>query len=158
MLRKAEGFRAERRFRNRMKLKFLDTFLALFCLAATLLFAADTGEDQLLDAYTAVSVALADDNLDAAQKAAVELAAAAGNDQPELAQEAEAVGESDSLETARKKFKPLSEDAVKLSEGKEGYFVMTCPMVAGDWVQKYKQVANPNYGESMLRCGGLKKQ
>ncbi len=141
-----------------MKLKLTFTLLALFSAATMALLAADTGGDKLLDAYTEVSTALAADDLEAAQKAAAELAAAAKSDNPEVAKEAEAVAECDSLETAREKFRPLSEDAVKLAENKEGYFVMTCPMAKGDWVQKDKQVANPYYGASMLRCGGLKKQ
>ena len=141
-----------------MKLKLLFTFLTLFPAATLPVFATDTGADKLLDAYTAVSGALAADDLEAAQKAAVELAAAAKSVHPELAKEAQAVAESDSLETAREKFKPLSQHAVKLAEGKEGYFVMTCLMAVGDWVQTEKQVANPYCGSSMLRCGGLKKQ
>ncbi len=157
-LRNAEGFLAERRFRDSMKLKSLNAILALFFLANLPAFAADTGDDEVLEAYTALSAALAADDLDAANEAATELAATASDEKPELAKKAEEMASSDSLETARDKFKPLSEDAVKLAEGKEGYFVMTCPMTRGDWIQKDKEVANPYYGASMLRCGGLKKQ
>ena len=141
-----------------MKFKLVTISLALFSSSVLPVFAVDTGGDKVLDVYTAVSSALAADNLDAAQKAAAELAEVAKDDQPELAKEAGAIAQSDSLETAREKFKPLSDDAVKLAQGKAGYFVMTCPMAKGDWVQKDMEVANPYYGASMLRCGGLKKQ
>jgi len=46
------------------------------------------------------------------------------------------MGLGDSLETAREKFRPVREEAVKFAEGREGYFVMTCPMSKADWVQK----------------------
>jgi non-ribosomal peptide synthetase component E (peptide arylation enzyme) len=140
-----------------MKIKAFTTLFALLSLAVVPAFAVAEGGDKVLDAYTAVSQALAADDLAAARKAAGELATTAKGDHPEMAERAAAVAASDSLETAREKFKPLSADAEKLAEGKEGYFVMTCPMVKADWVQKDKQVANPYYGASMLRCGGLKK-
>ncbi len=141
-----------------MKLKAISTIIAVLTLAAVPVFAVDAGGDKVLDAYAAVSQALAADDLDAAQKAASELSTTAKAEHPDLAEKAGAVASSDSLDAAREKFKPLSEDAEKLAAGKDGYFVMTCPMAKADWVQKDKQVANPYYGASMLRCGGLKKQ
>jgi hypothetical protein len=134
-----------------MKLKSLFSFLALFSVALPV-----SGGDNLLDAYTEVSTALAADDLEATQKAAAELAAIVKGEHPDIAGDAEAVARSNSLETARDKLRPLSGDAVKLAQDKEGYYVMTCPMAKGDWVQKDKEVANPYYGASMLRCGGLK--
>lgn len=140
-----------------MPMKTIFLFCAALALAIPSLSAADAGGDKILDAYTAVSTALAADDLTAAQKASKELAATAKADHPDLAKKAEEVAAADSLETAREKFKPLSEDATKLAEGKEGYYVMTCPMAGADWVQKDKQVANPYYGSKMLRCGSIKK-
>lgn len=137
-----------------MNIKSIYAFVAI--LTALPAFAAGGG-DKVLDSYTSVSRALAADDLDAARRAAGELAATAKGDQARLAAKAEAVASSDSLEVAREKFKPLSEDAEKLAEGKDGYYVMTCPMAKADWVQKDKEVANPYYGTSMLHCGGPKK-
>ncbi len=139
-----------------MKLKVFTALFVLLSLAAVPAFAA--AGDEVLDDYTAVSQALAADNLEAAQKAAAELAAQAREEHPELAEKAGAVAASDSLKAAREKFKPLSEAAAKLAEGKDGYYLMTCPMAKADWVQQDKEVSNPYYGASMLRCGSLKKK
>lgn len=140
-----------------MKIKTISTIMAALALATLPAFAAAGGGDRVLDSYTAVSTALAADDLDAAQKAATELATSARTAHSELAEKASAMASSDSLEAAREKFKPLSEDAVKLARNEEGYFVMTCPMAKADWVQRDKDVANPYYGSAMLRCGSLKK-
>jgi hypothetical protein len=115
--------------------KSLTSFLALFLFATMPAFATATDGTEMPDARTAVSAALAAD-VDSVKEAAKELAATASDAQLELAKKAKGVASSDSLEKAREKFDPLSEDAVKLAEGKEGYFVMTCPMTAGDWIQK----------------------
>lgn len=111
----------------------------------------------VLDLYTEVSKALAADDLQATQKAADELQKAAAKVQPELAVLAGQVFGSDSLASARQAFKPLSEQAVKMAGGIEGYHIMTCPMAKADWVQQDRQLANPYYGASMLRCGSVKK-
>lgn len=114
---------------------------------------ADEKNAQWLGQYVAISEALAADDLVAAKKASAELAST----DSKLAGEAKAVAESDSLESARKKFRPLSKSAVALAKNEKGFYVMTCPMAKADWVQKDPQVANPYYGKSMLRCGSVKK-
>ncbi len=111
----------------------------------------------VLDQYTELSGALASDNLEAAKTAAATLRKTVAGDEPEMAEAAEKVVASDSLKTARAAFKPLSVEAVKLAEGQDDYFIMTCPMAKADWVQKERQIANPYYGAAMLRCGSVKK-
>lgn len=115
------------------------------------------GKTDLLDRYTEVARALAADDLKVSQTAAEALQNTAGEEQPALAELAGKVATSDSLEAARAAFKPLSAQAVKLADGAEGYFIMTCPMAKADWVQKERELANPYYGASMLRCGTVKK-
>jgi hypothetical protein len=51
----------------------------------------------------------------------------------------------------------ISDEAIKLTQGQPGLFVMTCPMARADWVQTDKKVRNPYMGKVMLECGGLKK-
>ncbi|MBN8708042.1 MAG: DUF3347 domain-containing protein [Verrucomicrobia bacterium] len=111
-------------------------------------------QDTVLDNYTAVSTALAQDNLSAAKSAATTLAEGAKG--TALAEHASALVKSDSLATAREHFKAISEEAVKLADGKAGYYVFTCPMVKAEWVQKTKEVQNPYMGKEMLGCGSIK--
>lgn len=140
-----------------MKIKFISTIVSILTVSVLPVFAAEAGSNKVLDAYTAVSTALAGDDLAGAQKAAKDLATAAKAEHPKLADNAEGVAASDSLEKAREKFRPVSKEAVELAAGKDGYFVLTCPMAKADWVQKDEQVANPFYGSEMLRCGSIKK-
>lgn len=113
--------------------------------------------DAVLYSYVAVSAALVKDDLPAAKKAATALAdAAKAGDQATLAEHAGEIVSSDSLEAARGHFKMVSEEAIKLATGKEGYYVFTCPMAKADWVQKTKEVQNPYMGQGMPSCGSLK--
>lgn len=140
-----------------MKVRSISTIVSALALAILPASAAEAGADKVLDAYTTVSTALAADDLNAALKAAKELSTEARAEYPELARNAAALATSDSLKTAREKFRAVSKDAIKLAEGKAGFFIMTCPMAKADWVQKDAQVANPYYGSEMLRCGSVKK-
>ncbi|OJU98645.1 MAG: hypothetical protein BGO12_19880 [Verrucomicrobia bacterium 61-8] len=113
--------------------------------------------DPVLDSYVAVADALAKDDLAAAKKAAGTLAdTAKAEKQTSLADHAEMIASSDSLDAARGHFKMVSEEAVTLAQGKEGYYVMTCPMAKADWVQKTTKVSNPYMGQEMPGCGSIK--
>ena len=120
-------------------------FSALFLLLAAAGRGAPLAEADLkfLGQYETIRAALAADDLAAAQAAARALPAA----QP--------VAEAASLSAARKAFKELSGQAVALVRGREGYYVIHCSMFPGgaDWVQTTKEIANPYWGKSMLRCG-----
>lgn len=138
-----------------MKNKFTLWICALLALAMPAL--ADTTKD-LLDGYVKVGSALAADDFAAATKAGADLsqtAKAAGNDV--FASSAQAVASSVTLKAARQHFKTLSQQAIPLAKGKEGYYVMTCPMVNADWVQNTKKVANPYAGKEMPECGSIKQ-
>ena len=130
------------------------------CAAAFAVFSATASAADAkatLAAYEDVSKALVADDLAAAQKAAGDLASKAEADSA-LAKQATALQKSSSLESARDHFKAVSEEAIKLAEGKDGYHVMTCPMVKnGEWLQTSETVANPYMGKKMPRCGAMKK-
>jgi len=66
------------------------------------------------------------------------------------------MAKSPSLEDSRTHFKAASQDAEKLAQGRQGYYVMTCPMEKADWVQSTKEVANPYLGQQMPTCGQIK--
>lgn len=106
---------------------------------------ADQSAQTFLSAYDKVGTALADDDLDAAKRAAKLLPK-----NPHAA----ALLESRDLEQARNAFRPLSQDAIKLAITTNGFLVFHCPMAKeGYWVQTSSECANPYYGKSMLRCG-----
>lgn len=57
----------------------------------------------------------------------------------------------------RSKFKQISERMIVLAENKvfaeETLYVLYCPMRDASWLDDTKEVYNPYYGKSMLRCG-----
>lgn len=135
--------------------------LALFTLTVAVFGLANVSRaastNPVLDDYIAVAGALANDDLAAAKKAASALAETAkAEKQTSLAKQAAGIASSDSLDAAREHFKMASEEAEKLAAGKDGYYVLTCPMAKADWVQKTTKVQNPYMGQAMSGCGSLK--
>jgi hypothetical protein len=143
-----------------MKLhKILSTTICLFTLAIWLNAAPAEPKDSkaVLQSYEAVRVALAKDDLAAAQKASVDLSKKAQEIKNDvLAQNATDLSKSDKIELAREHFKVISTEAIKLVDAKSGLYIMTCPMANADWIQTKKEVENPYYGKSMLNCGMIK--
>lgn len=134
---------------------FLMTALALG-LAGSVLLAEEPSP--VLDSYVKVSKALANDDLAAAKTAAAELVEVSKSEKQEaISAEAAKVAAATSLGVARKAFKAVSAEAAKLAAGKDGYHLMTCPMVDADWVQKSTTIENPYMGKAMLDCGTEKK-
>lgn len=112
----------------------------------------------MLEAYIKISTALSKDDLAAAKKAAATIPE--HDEDSSLAKSATALSKAKNIKAARKEFQTLSKNAIKISEGHKGFYVMHCSMVkggAGDWLQTSKEVANPYMGSAMLTCGGIKK-
>lgn len=124
-----------------------------------------------LSQYEAVRAALAADDLAGVKKAAAAVVTESKTPptepltpeqkerQDSFAATVKKIATADSLATARDAFKPLSKRAIHYAEGKPGYFVAHCPMVAnneGDWVQVSKAISNPYFGKAMLTCGSIK--
>ena len=112
----------------------------------------------LLTAYEGVSAALAADDIDTAKKAAHDLAhygECDGND--ELAALVAKVETAGDIKAAREAFKAVSAAVIPLAADAGEHYVMTCPMAKADWIQTSKDVANPYFGSSMLKCGMVKE-
>lgn len=128
----------------------------------------------LVAPYLAIHKGLAADQLDAAKQGAEEFFKAtesapqhgdAKKATEALAVHARAISEATDIAAARKAFRPLTREFVTLLK-KTGttdntpLYLVHCPMAFGnsgaDWVQADKTVANPYFGASMLRCGGVK--
>ncbi len=124
-----------------------------------------------LSQYESVRAALAADNLAAAKKAASAIVTESKTppNEPLTPEQIERqaafvatvkqISTADSLDIARAGFKQLSKRAIHYADGKEGYYVAHCPMVAkdeGNWVQTSKRISNPYFGKGMLTCGSIK--
>jgi hypothetical protein len=138
--------------------KWVNYFVCLFALGSSfqILNAADAGRD-VLAAYEPVRAALAGDDLKQAKASALELSKKAGAAKMDvIAKASDELAKSDSIEKAREQFKTISNEAVKIAKDKKGYFILTCSMAKGDWVQTSTKVENPYYGKQMLACGEVK--
>jgi len=113
----------------------------------------------MLEAYIAITQALFADDLDAAKKAASEMAE--HDKDSELAKGAAKIAAAQDLPAARAAFKDLSAVAIKVAKtSKPELHVMHCPMVkggGGDWLSADAKVNNPYFGAQMPHCGSLKK-
>jgi hypothetical protein len=140
------------------KIQLLITVFTLIFGVSLIKAADEEANKAVLTSYESIRVALASDDLNAAQKAATDLSKKASDAKNEtIAKHAGELAKSDSLDKAREHFKGISAEVIKLVSGKKGYFVMTCPMVANaDWVQINEKVENPYMGKKMLGCGQLK--
>lgn len=100
-----------------------------------------------LASYEKLRAALAADNLAEAKAAASHV------------EGAEKVAKADNLGDARKAFVAVSAKALALAKGQAGFYHAHCPMYpgGGDWVQTSKEISNPYWGKTMLRCGTIKE-
>jgi hypothetical protein len=127
--------------------------LSLMLLTLALGGARAATDQEALEGYDAVSQALADDDLATAKIAAAALAKTTATSQPALATAADELAQKATLPEARRAFMSVSEAAVALAKGKPDYYIMFCPMVNADWVQKTEKLHNPYMGKAMLECG-----
>lgn len=115
----------------------------------SVLRASDLSESdkQFLANYEQVRSALAKDDLAAARKSATEL-----ND------EGSAIAQSDTIVKARSAFAKLSDHAIKIAADQSDYWIVRCPMLNKEWVQRSTSAAieNPYAGKEMLNCGAIR--
>lgn len=112
--------------------------------------------DHMLDGYAALSTALYKDDLAAAQKTAAGMVK--HDKDSAMAEHAQAITDSKTIEDARKHFKELSDIAIPIAKKEGGMHVAHCPMAmdgkGADWLQKSdKEIQNPYFGAKMAHCG-----
>ena len=126
-------------------------------------------EHAALIEYENIRLALAGDDLEAAERSAGTLRASFP--QLTISKQAGALEKCDSLESARHIFKEMSQEAVTLVRGVDGYFVGKCPpgnecpikcspcrmSEFGPWVQISRDLQNPFMGKKSSRCGLLRR-
>jgi hypothetical protein len=118
----------------------------------------------VLTGYFDVKNALVNDDAAKAKEAAGALAASTGDYAGKLNESLNAIASTDDIEAQRVAFETLSMNLYDVA--KEGGAGMTiykqyCPMAFDDkgafWLSSEKQVLNPYFGASMLRCGSVKE-
>ena len=123
----------------------------------------------MLTQYELIRVALSQDNLGLAQKAAATIAGSY-EDRRRIVASGLALSKADSLESARDAFSTMSSDAVKMVRGHKEYYVIGCSMNEcpapcvncqmsrfSDWVQSDPAIVNPFMGKASPHCGVIKQ-
>ena len=119
----------------------------------------------VLDHYLMIQTELTKDSIKGLDEHASAIAKAVRGDDmkmlsPDVAKQAETLGQARDLKAAREGFKPLSASLVKYladkKAGKGTYHEAYCPMVKASWLQTGSAIKNPYMGKEMLSCGELK--
>ena len=147
---------------------------ALFSVFAVLNMSAqksDASIAKLYQNYLNIKTALATDNSDEASKAAntfiksasmVDYKVLSEGNLDVLRKEASVIAESRSIETQRESFGQLSNNMIALTKqykmADQSVFVQYCPMAEASWLSAEKEIRNPYYGASMLKCGSVKAE
>jgi hypothetical protein len=118
----------------------------------------------VLTGYFDVKNALVNDDAVKAKEAASALAASTGDYAGKLNESLNAIASTDDIEAQRVAFETLSMnlyDVAKKGGAGITIYKQYCPMAFDDkgafWLSSEKQVLNPYFGASMLRCGSVKE-
>jgi len=159
--------------RRRVRLIFGAAFVAAIVFAGIIIRSSlpirlTDADRAMLRQYDSIRVALSQENLASAQKAAATLVGSYQKRRPIFAA-AQALSKADSLEAAREAFSIMSAEAVKMARGHKEYYVVGCSMNQcpapcvncqmsrfSDWVQTDPSIANPFMGKASPHCGVIK--
>lgn len=128
--------------------------------------------DKLVEPYLKIQVSLADDELSGARKGAESFLSMLDDGKPSeslaaLRGPAQSLADSEDIAGAREAFLELSNGFIEVIKAKGAaddltLYVAHCPMAFGnkgaDWLQSETTVANPYYGDRMLRCGMIREE
>jgi hypothetical protein len=121
-------------------------------------------ERLMLTNYEEVRISLAHDDLTTAEHLAAKMAREFGDWVP-VSSAVQLISNSDSLESARKAFAKLSQEAIRLADRHPEYLILRCPTDCpencvncrsnefGSWVQIDTLVGNPFMGTASPHCG-----
>lgn len=150
------------------KIAFILACLSLTAFSASAQEITPAEVNALLTPYFGIQQSLADDDFPAAKGAARGLAnTVKGNEAlAPLARHAQAIANAANIAESRTAFQSLSQALQPIVEstgtaGREVY-VAYCPMAFGytgaAWLQRDETIANPYFGDEMLRCGAIQKE
>jgi membrane fusion protein, copper/silver efflux system len=137
---------------------------------------------KVFEGYFSVQQALANDDLEAAKKAAqttltalkaVDMKLVTGDNHvlwmknsAELVKILSLIAQDKDIKILRESFYQLSQQAIALTKHfgaleSKPYYMLHCPMAfdnrGANWLQTNDQTLNPYFGEMMLRCGGVEE-
>ncbi len=127
--------------------------------------ASQTPFDKIVSEYYRIHDALAKDTTEGVGQAAQNIVKLADQPQPENAKgpdfaairRAATALQGQSLEKSREQFfelsKPIIAELKRNPATKSSAFAFKCSMANKSWVQNDKEIRNPYYGKSMLKCG-----
>ncbi|MCX8532372.1 DUF3347 domain-containing protein [Chryseobacterium luquanense] len=79
-----------------------------------------------------------------------------------LKSESKIIAAAKNIDAQRKPFYKLSEVMIAIANeykiSDKTIYVQYCPMAEGSWLSNEKQIINPYYGSSMLKCGSVKSE
>ncbi len=154
-----------------MNIRYILLFVSLACgsLFVSAQELTSSQVDSLLTPYFSIQEALADDDLDTARQAASRFAENV-DEHTQLADshaQARAIANATDIEVARTAFHRLSQRLQTIVEESgvtedRQVFVAYCPMAFGytgaAWMQRDRTIANPYFGDTMLRCGAIQQE
>lgn len=148
---------------------FLFSIFTVVCVTAQ--SKANPQLSKLYQNYIAVKSALASDDFKKTSVAAGEFLKTASSmnlktlDEKKLnslKSDAKTIAAAKNIDAQRKPFYKLSEVMISVAnENKisdKTIYVQYCPMAEGSWLSNEKQIINPYYGSSMLKCGSVKSE
>lgn len=126
---------------------------------------------KLYQNYIAIKSALASDDFKKTSVAAGEFLKTASSmnskslDEKKLnalKSDSKTIATAKNIEAQRKPFYKLSEVMIAVAKeskiSEKTIYVQYCPMAEGSWLSNEKQIVNPYYGSSMLKCGSVKSE
>ena len=153
-----------------MKKLIFTTLFSVFSILNLSAQKTDASISKLYQNYLSIKTALAADNGDDASKAAnifvksaslVDYKVLSEGNLDALRKDASQIAESRSIEKQRESFNGLSDNMIALAQkfklSNDSVFVQFCPMADASWLSAEKEIKNPYYGASMLKCGSVKK-
>ncbi|QDP84900.1 DUF3347 domain-containing protein [Chryseobacterium sp. SNU WT5] len=152
-----------------MKKLIFTTVFSIFSILNISAQKSDTSISRLYQNYLNIKTALASDNSDEASKAASNFAKSASmvdykvlseGNLDILRKDASQIAENRSIDKQREFFNTLSLNMISLGQkfklADDSVFVQYCPMADASWLSAEKEIRNPYYGSSMLKCGSVK--
>lgn len=119
----------------------------------------------VLTGYLDVKDALVNDDAAKAKEAAAALAGSTGGYADQLNESLNTIASTDDIEAQRVAFETLSMNLYDVAKGGGAgitIYKQYCPMAFDDkgafWLSSEKQVLNPYFGASMLRCGKVQEE
>ncbi len=146
-------------------MKTILTWIGLLLLSGSALHVSAQNQNDISH-YLKLKEALVASDYEASQQAALAMESAlASSNSAALKKSLQDLSAAKDLAAQREHFEKVSialYEELKESNAKQGLFKQYCPMAFNGkgayWLSDQKQIANPYYGDRMLRCGSVQEE